>query len=281
MANPDLYDPVPLLDLSLTSRDLDKGHLADTARRHDIVAGTFTDEEMVLCGDDPDSTGDFHWTPHLSALAAEEADIAKQACVRLLLSRGQLSFGDDGGPVFEQPHATLVWAIRQASALVTWRTDVVDEGTAIGGAFVVPHGLALHDDISAEPGLHEIVLRTQERQAAWLAAMLDPTGCSTTTFAPEVAATVEELAPRVAGLARQARSTTVMAAAGVTAGGGEEQAVTAYGAADGLWLFQGRKGDQAGALLQRLGDEEILAAARQLLSLGDDTPRWKRRRRRA
>ncbi len=192
--NPDLHRPAPL-DLSLTSTDLAKGRLAEVARAHDIVVGTFTDEEVVLCGDDPDSTGDPHWTAHLSALAAEEADIAKQACVRLLLSRGQLSFGDDGGPVFEQPHATLVWAVQQASALVTWRTDVVDEGTAIGGAFVVPHGLALHDDISAESGLHEMVLRTQERQAAWLAAMLDPTGRSTTTVAPEVAATVEEVAP--------------------------------------------------------------------------------------
>ena len=281
MANPDLYDPVPLLDLSLTSRDLDKGRLAVTARRHDIVAGTFTDEEMVLCGDDPDSTGDPHWTPHLSALAAEEADIAKQACVRLLLSRGLLFFGDDGNPVFEQPHATLVWAVQQASALVTWRTDVRDEGGAVGGTFVLPHGLALHDDISSQPGLHQLVLRPQEREAAWLAATLDPTGCSAATFPPEVAASVEELTARVAELALRARSSTVMAAAGVTAGGGEEQAVTAYGAADGLWLFQGRKGDQAGALLQRLGDEEILAAARQLLSLGDDTPRWKRRRRRA
>ena len=275
---PDLHHPTSL-DLALTSKDLSKGRLVDTARRHDIVVGTFTDEELVLCGDDADSTGDPHWTPHLNGLAADEIDIAKQACIRLLLSRGLLFFGDDGNPVFEQPHATLVWAVQQASALVTWRTDVRDEGTALGGTFVLPHGLALHDDISAEPGFHQVVLRPPEREVAWLAAMLDPPGCSTAFFPPVVAASVEELAPSVAELALRARSSTVMAAAGVTAGGGEEQAVTAYGADDGLWLFQGRRGREPGALLQRLGDEEILAAARQLLSLGDRTPRWKRRRR--
>ncbi len=278
--DPDLHYPVPL-DLSLSHKDLSKGRLVDVARRHDIVVGTFTDEEMVLCGDDADSEGDPHWTPHLHRMAADEVDVAKRACIRLLLSRALLAFGDDGAPVFQQPHATLVWAVGQASALVTWRTDVRDEGTAVGGTFVLPHGLALHDDISAEPGLHELVLRPQHREAAWLAAMLDPTSCSTATFDPEVAATVEELAPRVAELAGRARSSTVMAAAGVTADGGEEQAVTAYGTGDGLWLFQGRRGTEAGAVLQRLGNREILAAAAQLLSLGDSTPRerWRRLRR--
>jgi hypothetical protein len=52
---PELTDPVPL-DLSLTSTDLDKGHVVDTARRQDVVMGTFTDEELILCGDDADST---------------------------------------------------------------------------------------------------------------------------------------------------------------------------------------------------------------------------------
>ena len=277
--NPDLYEPVPL-DISLTSNDLSSGRLVATARNHDVVIGTFTDEEMVLCGDDPDSRGDPHWTPHLQRWSADEAEIAKLACVRLLLSRGLLAFGDDGGPVFEQPHATLAWAVQQASALVTWRTDVDDGPPAVGGTFVLPDGLVLHDDISAEPGFHELVVRPEDREAAWLAALLDPTGCSSATLAPEVAASVEELSPRLAELAARARSTTVMAAAGVTAGGGEEQAVTAYGADDGLWLFQGRRGSGAGALLQRVGDEEILAAARQLLSIGDRTPRWKRRSRR-
>ncbi len=146
---------------------------------------------------------------------------------------------------------------------------------------MLPHGLALHDDISAEPGFHELVLRPQHREVAWLAAMLDPTSCSTATFVPETAATVEELTPRVADLARRARSTTVMAAAGVTTSGGEEQAVTAYGTGDGLWLFQGRRGTEAEAILQRLGDTEIVGVAEQLLSLGDGTPRerWRRLRR--
>lgn len=97
-------------------------------------------------------------------MSAEALDVAKHACIRLLLSRGQLSFGDDGSPVFEPPHATLVWAIQQASALVTWQTDVRDEGTAVGGTFALPHGLALHDEISGEPGFHESRARPMSGQ---------------------------------------------------------------------------------------------------------------------
>lgn len=72
-------------------------------------------------------------------------------------------------------------------------------------------------------------------------------------------------------------------AVATTAGGSQEQAVTAYGADDGLWLFQGRRSQQPGAILQRLEDEDVLAVAGQLLSLADDTPRptprrgWPRR----
>ncbi len=276
-----LHRPVPL-DPSPSGDEVPAARLASTAREHDIVVGTFTDEELVVCGDDPDSSGDRHWTPYLHGLAEAEVEVAKMACVRLLRSRALLDFDGDGNPVFGQPHATLGWAIERATALVTWRTDVRDGTSALGGAFVLPHQLALHDDISPDAGLHELVLRPQDREGAWLAALLDPTGCATVTDAPRTAATVEELAPRVAELAQGARSSTVMAVA-ATAGGGQEQAVTTYGADDGLWLFQGRRGQQPGAILQRLEDEDVLAVAGQLLSLADDTPRptprrrWRRR----
>ncbi|MBW3645430.1 MAG: hypothetical protein KY441_08005 [Actinobacteria bacterium] len=276
-----LHRPVPL-DPSLSGDEVPAAQLASTAREHDIVVGTFTDEELVVCGDDPDSSGDRHWTPYLSGLAPAKAEAAKLTCVRLLQSRALLHFDDEGSPVFGQPHATLAWAIARAAALVTWRTDVRDDTSALGGAFVLPHGLVLHDDISPDAGLHEMVLRPQDREGAWLAALLDPTGCATVTDAPQTAATVEELAPRVAELAQGARSSTVMAVT-ASAGGGQEQAVTTYGADDGVWLFQGRRGQQPGAILHRLEDVDILAVARQLLALADGTPRptrrWPSRRR--
>ncbi len=274
-----LYRPVRLEFFS--GVEVSGSRLASMARRHDLVMGTFTDEEMVVCGDRLDSSGDPHWTPYLHRLTEAEGEVAQVACVRLLESRAVAEFDDEGNPALAQPHVTLGWAIAQATALVTWRVDVRDDTSVVGGAFVLPHGLVLHDDISPEPGFHEVVLRSHEREAAWLAALLDPTDCAVLTDVPETAATVDELAPRVAELAKRARSSTVMAAA-TTAGGGLEQAVTAYGADDGLWLFQGRRGPDAGASLQRLGDDDILAVARRLIALADGTPRprwpWPSRR---
>lgn len=160
--NENLFDPVDL-DLSLSVDQVSRGRLVATARKHDIVVGTFTDEELILCGDDPDSTGDPHWTPYVDRLSDAEVDIASRACIRQLLARGLLSFDEAGSPTFEQPHATLEWPIQQASALVTWRSNMRNASITVAGVGGVAGGDAR------------------------------PSARSTGTFDPEVAATAEEL----------------------------------------------------------------------------------------
>lgn len=267
----ELHRPVELADL-LDGEELPIARLLDTAHRHDVLVGTFTDEELLLCGENPDAEPHRHWMPRLHARTADERAVALRAAVRVLDARGVLLDDDSDQPQLGQPQATLAARLRDPTTIVTWRVDVRADPpvTVLGGAFVGADQLVLHDDIEAAEGLHALVARPVEREAVWLAALLDPQGCATVTSDPTVAegADVATLRAQVADLAGTAVSSTVLAVAAQSPRGSTERAATAYGAANGLWLFQGRSaadGTDEFAMLQRLGDADLLAATHALL----------------
>ncbi|MGH3665512.1 MAG: hypothetical protein ACRDU8_05395, partial [Egibacteraceae bacterium] len=222
-------------------------------------------------GQDPDAEPDAHWMPFLRRQSPAAVDVAKRTAIRWLEARALMTFTDDAdAPVLGQPLASLAHVLHTAAALVTWRADVRDEPTAVGGAFVLPADVVLHDDIDGDAGLHTLVFRSLHREGAWVAALLDPDGCARSTQPPVLAPNVGALRPDPEGLARQAYSSSVVATAAHAPGGDVEQAVTTYGTDDGLWLLQGRVGRQREASLQRLGGEDVLAVARHLLALHRD-----------
>jgi len=263
-----LTDPVGVEELLDGRDELAVQELARTARDRDIVLGEFVDEELLLCGKDPDALPDRHWTPRQHGYEVAQRAAAREAVLLLLESHGFLEpASDSGDPALVPPHSILAQALESAVAALTWRADVRKEGTAVGGAFLLPGGLALHDDIDEVTGQHMLVIRTQSREAVHVAGLLDPATTTATTRPPVVAASVEELRPRPDELLAGAVTSSIVVRVARTPGGGQEQAVTTYGTDEGLWVLQGRKGPEPVASLQLVGDDDLLALARALTDL--------------
>ncbi len=262
-----VWRPTTLPELLDRHGELAPGRLERAARDHDVVLGELTDEELLLCGRDPDAEPDSHWTPHLHRLDAPARAVALHTTERLLVSHGLLEITPDGGAAFGPPHSLVLQLLADAVAALTWRYTAGEERGA-GGAFLLPGGLALHDDIDEHNGQHGLVVRTADREAAYVAAALDAGGRCGTTGEPQVAATVEQLRPTPDELAARAVSSAAVARVARTPDGGVEQAVTSYGVAEGLWLLQGRRGPEPVATLQLVSDADLLALARALTTLG-------------
>lgn len=263
-------DPVPLHEVLGDRDQIRIGRLISVAKRRDIVIGEHLDEELLLCGEDPDpeKEPDPHWMPHLARMDARARSVAIETTARHLESLGAVELGQNPGEVFLlPPHSLIAHALRSAVAALTWRVQSRGEADASGSALLMPGGLVLHDDIDRDMGQHVLVLRSSEREAAHLAGWIDPKGMTKQTEPPIVAATPEELRPSPDELAGRARTSTVVGRVARTAEGGTEQAVTAYGTDEGLWLLQGRKGAEPVATLQLVSDADLLALTQRLTSL--------------
>lgn len=193
--------------------------------------------------------------------------MALKTTERLLVSHGVLEIAPDGGAAFGPLHSLVLQLLAAAAAALTWRYTAGEEGGA-GGAFLLPGGLVLHDDIDEHNGQHGLVVRTADREAAYVAAALDPAARCATTGEPQVATTVEQLRPNPDELTARAASSAAVARVARTSDGGIEQAVTSYGVEEGLWLLQGRRGPEPVATLQLVDDADLLALARALTALG-------------
>lgn len=264
-----LTDPVGVEELLDGRAELAVRDLARTARDHDVVLGEFVDEELLLCGKDPDALPDPHWTPRQQRYSEEGRAAAREAVLLLLECHGFLDPATEpGAPALVPPHSIVAQSYDGAIAALTWRVDVRGEGTAVGGAFLLPGDLALHDDIDEATGQHILVIRTREREAVHVAGMLDPTSATQQTRQPIVATTAEDLRPRPEDLLAAARTSSLLARVARVPGGGEEQAVTTYGTDDGLWVLQGRSGPEPVAVLQLVDDRDLVALAERLTATG-------------
>lgn len=263
-----LTDPIHLSEVINGRGEVRAGRLIKVTRRRDILVGELIDEDLLLCSADPDTDPDPHWMPHLAGMEVRDRDVAVKTATRHLISWGLLELGEkDGDYGLFPPHSVISDAFRSAVAAVTWRTQVRDEGDFSGAALLLPGALVLHDEIDIEMGQHVLVFRSAEREAAHLAAWMDPRAASRSTEPPIVAVTTEELRPSPDELAGRARTSTVVGRVARTAEGGTEQAVTAYGTDEGLWLLQGRKGAEPVATLQLVSDGDLLALTQRLTSL--------------
>jgi len=264
-----LTDPVSIEELLDGRQELGVRALADAARDHDVVLGEFVDEELLLCGADPDAAPDRHWTPRQHAYSEPQRTAAREAVLLLLESHGFVEPGNGSqAPALLPPHSIVAQAFSGAIAALTWRVDVRGEGTAVGGAFLLPGDLALHDDIDEATGQHVLVIRPRTREAVHVAGMLDPSTTTRATLPPVVAATVDQLRPRPDDLLASAATSSLVARVARAPGGGEEQAVTTYGTGDGLWVLQGRRGPEPVAVLQQVSDDDLVALAQRLTATG-------------
>lgn len=261
-------DPVGLDEVVNGRGEVRIGQLVKVARRRDILIGELIDEELLLCGKDPDADPDQHWMPHLARMEARDREVAVRTTVRHLVSLGALELGEaDGDYELLPPHSLISHAFNSAVAAVTWRMQIRDEGETAGAALLLPGGLVLHDEINIGMGQHLLVFRSAEREAGHLAAWMDPRSTTRRTEEPVVAASPEELRPSTNELAARARTSAIVARVARTPEGGTEQAVTAYGTDEGLWLLQGRTGPDPVATLQLVGDADLLALTQRLTSL--------------
>lgn len=252
----------------------DEGHLGVAALLHacldgDVELGTVTDEALLLCGRDAGADPRPHWSPWLGRDDVD-VEVARSTAARWLQVRGLLVADPQRPdvPQLRQPLATLSWALEAATGTLTYETELRDGSRERGGVFVLPDGLALHDHIDVDLGLHRLVFRTHEVQAAWLAALLDPAACSRRTEPPVTAATAADLGPAVGALPGRPRSRTAMAAvARVDQDRYVQQAITAVGTSRGLWLLQAREDTEPGASLQQVGPDDVAAVAAHLVAL--------------
>lgn len=265
------HEPVDLDELLDDDGTLQWAHLVGTCQRRDVVYGLATDEEMLLCGQDPEAEPDRHWQPWMARLGPAAREVALGVTYRMLTATGHLE--DEEGvavPSWAPPHGVLAHALDETLGLVTWRIEFADDGSTSGGAFLLPWGLALHDDIDADDGFHQLALRSQSREAAWIAGALDPDGSAIGTEPPVVVRDPQQLRPSPSELAEQARSVTVLART-VSVGGREtERLLTSYGTADGLWLLQDATVPEPVFSLQLLSRADILALAAQLADPSSD-----------
>lgn len=270
-----LTEPVTIQEVAEVVGDASLSDLAGVAATSDIVLGEFTDEELLICGRGPDAEPDAHWMPYLSGLDAGHRGVALDTAARLLTARGELVMEGEG---YELDGVLGLLGRLAASAVgaLTVRLDQRDVGTGTAGVVLLPHGLALHDDIDADPGLHVMVLRTRERESAYVAALLDPLSCCGETAPPIVAERAADLDPHPDELAAVARSATLLHRVSEVAGGHVELAVTSYGTDEALWLLQGRTGPEPVATLQRSSEADLHELARQLLDGSTPTPRRRR-----
>lgn len=266
-----LHKPVDLDELLDDDGTLPWARLVGTCQRRDVVYGLATDEEMLLCGQDPDTEPDRHWQPWVSRLDPQAREVALGTTYRMLTATGHLD--DEEGreiPAWAPPHSVLAYALAETLGLVTWRVQLADAGWTSGGAFLLPWDVVLHDDIDADDGFHQLALRSQPREAAWVAGALDPDSSAISTEPPVVVRDPQQLRPSPSELAEQARSVTVLART-VSVGGREtERLLTSYGTADGLWLLQDATVPEPVFSLQLLGRADVLALAAQLTDPSSD-----------
>ena len=266
-------DPGLFYDLLDEQDELSLARLIDACQREDVELAVVPDEVLLLCGQNPDADPQSFWQPWLRRDDVDTT-VARATALRYLATRGLVDVEDlehaDGELPFvlRQPLVTLQWALGATTGLLTYEIETFDEPSPeVGGAFVLPDDLVLHDHQDADHGLHRLVFRDLEVELAWLAGFLDPAGCAGSADEPVVAATAQELRARVGDLPGEHRSRTMMASAGWVEGVEGELAVTTFGTTEGLWVLQARGGPEPVASLQRLGDAEILDVAATLLRL--------------
>jgi hypothetical protein len=267
-------DPTLIDELFDADDELPLERLLSACADQDVELAVLTDEALLLCGHDPDADPDPFWQPWLSRDGVD-GEVARSTALRFFLTRGFVELetspavaGDEAGFRLLQPLRTLQWALAATRGLVTYRWEATDErAPEVGGAFVLPHELVLHDHQDPTQGLHRLVFRNLQVEVAWVAAMLDPLGCATSGDEPVVARTIEELQPRIDAIPGEHRTRSVVAATGRIDGVDAEQALTTFGTTAGLWASQARGGPEPVATLQRLGEEEVADAAGTLLRL--------------
>lgn len=267
-------DPTLIDELYDADDELPLERLLSACAGQDVELAVLTDEALLLCGHDPDADPDPFWQPWLSRDDVD-VEVARATALRFLLTRGFVELeespsaaGEEAGFRLLQPLRTLQWALATTRGLVTYRWEATDgQPPEVGGAFVLPHELVLHDHQDVAQGLHRLVFRALEVEVAWVAAMLDPQGCAAGGGEPVVARTIEELQPRIDALPGEHRTRSVVAATGRIEGVDAEQALTTFGTTAGLWALQARGGPEPVATLQRLDEEDLADAAGTLLRL--------------
>jgi hypothetical protein len=268
-------DPDRFARLLRPDGELPIAALVTACRREDVQLAVVPDEVLLLCGRDPLAAPRRHWTPWLLRPDVDP-DVARATSARWLLSRGLLETpgaDDHAPPTLRQPLATLSWALASAVGLVTYEATVRDEVRETGAILVLPDDLVLHDHIDADLGLHRLVFRSVGTETSWLAAMLDPDGCSRRVGDPVHAASLDELATEARSLPGRGRSRSVVVAAAEAGEVQEERSVTTIGTSRGLWAMQARDDADPPAQLQQLGPDEVVTLAAHLLDLTWARPR--------
>lgn len=263
-------EPIGLHELLGKGGQLRRRDLIRAVQDHDVLVGEYLDEELMLCGNDPNAEPDRHWMPYLSRQDAHDRQVAVETTARHLESLGSLELGkSEGDYELAPPHSLIAHALAEAGAAVTWRMMVrgEDDGGRASGALLLPDGVVLHDDIDDGGGQHVLVFRSAEREARHVAVWMDARSACRETEQPIVASRVADLRPSPDELAARARSSTVVARVARTPQGGIAQAVTAYGTDEGLWLLQGHDGPEPIVSLQLVSDADLLALTRRLTLL--------------
>lgn len=265
-------DPDRFTSLLRDDGELPMAALVAACADDDVQLAVVPDEVLLLCGQDATAPPRPHWSPWLLRDDVD-VEVARATSARWLRARGLLGEADDGDPerlVFRQPLATLSWALASAVGTITYDTELRDGTRELGGVFVLPEGLVLHDHIDVDLGLHRLIFRSIRTEVAWLAAFIDPAACSRRTEPAVTAETLEELEPHVRALPGRSRSRAVVAAtADLGDGVYVDRGLTAIGTTKGLWIIQGRTDVDPGAVLQQLGEDDVAAIADHLLHLGE------------
>lgn len=168
-----LVDEIWINELCDRHGEVPPRRLQRTLTRRDVVLGELLDEELRLLdplGDRPDP----HWTPWLARLGPGGIDTARRTAERLANAFLDLDgFGSArraASPALDIVSRTVAEAVGQ----VTWVQRRTSDGVQAHGAMLRrPDGTILEDDLDPDEGTHLLALRSGDRGAAMVAAVLD------------------------------------------------------------------------------------------------------------
>jgi hypothetical protein len=263
-------DAVPIEDvLDLVAGEIDVEPLVARAAEVDVDAGMFADEEIHWMSGGADASPDpFLDAPRLGLLPVREQDVALETAFWMLSAQGAIVLHADGEPELVGLYAVLGELRTESEAAVSIRIDTRDTGVQRLAVYRVREDLFLCEVVEESGGLHHFTFRSAERQAAWLAAALDPGGRADRTEEPQQASELAELDPHPDRLAERCE-----VAAFVTLGErgpdgpGPLRAFTSYSGPDGLLVQTGWRTEDASAVaLQRLSAVDLTAFIAAFLS---------------
>ncbi len=255
---------------------IDLTPLVEAVKEADVDVGMLTDEEVHWIGPDPDrKPEEFIDAPRLSQLTSDHQEIALETALWMLQARGDATYDPTTDTLrLEGVHAILADLRNRPEAAVSVRVDVRGEGMRRAAIYRVRPDLFLSEEVS-DSGLHHFVLRSPVRQAAWLAAAIDPHHHVTTdSSSPQTASSLEGLDPNPDELAQRCDSAAfVFYGERGPDGQSSQRAFTAYSSTGGVHILTGRESANRGsASLQRLGRGDLLGFCAAFLAGTADQP---------